>query len=280
MTVPNTFLIGAQKAGTTFLYSLLTQHPDVAGGTRKEPGYFTLNRDRGTDWYAAHYAGIAGAHIVIDASTTYSDVSLYPETPRLIAQLAPAARIIYVLRHPLERIESSWMQARDSGIRVSPDFNRAVRDYPPLMTSTRYGTNLAGFRDHFDDSQIRVELFDELVTQPGRVVDGLFGFLGVDPAAVELDIDTARRNPSSQKMEDGSLLYAARSIPGNEALRDLIPRSLRSVLRSALKRPFVGRPRWDLATHAWVCEQLAPEAEEALRYAGRDPSHWDLSLPS
>lgn len=279
MTKPNTFVIGAQKAGTTFLYTLLTQHPDVAGGASKEPGYFTLHRDRGPDWYTEHYTDAGEASVVVDASTTYSEVVRWPQTPGLIADFAPDARIIYVLRHPLERIESSWMQARNSGIRVSPDFNRAVREYAPFITAGRYATNLAGFREHFDDDRIRVELFDQLVADPGGLARRLFAFLGVDDS-VQLDVDATRRNPSSRKMEDRSLLYAARSIPGNETLRDLIPGPVRSVLRSAFKRPFRGRPRWDAATHRWVCEQLAPEAAEALRSTGRDPSHWDLSLPS
>ena len=68
---PNLFLIGAQKAGTTFLANLLGQHADICVSYPKETAYFTRNFGKGLNWYKAKYSEL-DAKYLLDATTGYS----------------------------------------------------------------------------------------------------------------------------------------------------------------------------------------------------------------
>src|SRR5690349_5131156 len=69
--LPSYVIVGAQKAGTTFLQSILCQHPNVGEPLRKEPNYFSFNYTKGEDWYRANFPLEAPGLITGDATTNY-----------------------------------------------------------------------------------------------------------------------------------------------------------------------------------------------------------------
>ena len=106
---PNFFVIGAQKAGTTRLCNLLQRHPSVAIPF-KEPFYFQSARAMAekAQWYRSIFEDVAHLPARGDGSTSYSMCGMYPGTAQRIHEFNPDARIIYMVRNPLQRIESSW----------------------------------------------------------------------------------------------------------------------------------------------------------------------------
>lgn len=106
---PNFVVIGAAKAGTTFLTSALAQHPDVHVHPHKEPHFFASERFKAPGaWerYLSSYDYSGTESACGEASTTNAMKYLYPDAAERIAARLPAARIIYVVRHPLDRIVS------------------------------------------------------------------------------------------------------------------------------------------------------------------------------
>ncbi len=121
---PDFVMLGAQKAGTTSLYAHLSAHPSVAPATRKEVHFFDLNHQRGMSWYRAHFP-MRGAH---DRGRVTGECSPYylfhPAVPERLVSALPAAKLIVLLRNPVERAYSHY-QHEVRNARESLDFEEA-----------------------------------------------------------------------------------------------------------------------------------------------------------
>lgn len=267
---------------------MLGQHPDLCISHPKEPGFFSWPHrwERGFDWYRERFAHCSGSELWGECSTTYSQVGVFPEVPGRIAAVAPDARIIYSIRHPLDRIRSAWIQYRSQGRRDVPaDFNEAVRSVPQLVDASRYRDQIEAYLEYLPPKRIRVILFDDMVARPEEAVRDCFEFLGVDPAPHPRQrVDAV--NAAVTKRADRAPVAVLRKVPGMARL-DPAKRVARAVSRTAVGRATVAMakrtlrrsippPRWDPTLRAQVVAELAPQARWALRFAGRDPDTWNL----
>src|SRR5262245_53029682 len=111
MAKPNFFLIGAPKAATTSLALLLGKHPQICIAKGKEPHFFSDDHvfARGMSWYESLFAHGRTRPAIGDASTSYARSGIFPNTVHRIVEHAPNARIIYSVRHPIDRIESAYV---------------------------------------------------------------------------------------------------------------------------------------------------------------------------
>ena len=115
---PNLFIIGAMKSGTSSLHAYLGTHPSVFMCEPKEPGYFVeqLNLKRGRGWYSKLFHGAEGASIRGESSTEYTKAPMYGGVPQRLAEFNPQAKIIYLMRDPIERsISHYWHMVRWHG---------------------------------------------------------------------------------------------------------------------------------------------------------------------
>jgi Sulfotransferase domain len=107
-TLPDFLVIGAQKCGTTFLYQLLTQHPHVKPAFHKEVHYFDLNFRRGVNWYRSHFP----LQVRKNRNYTTGESSPYylfhPHAARRAKALLPEAKLIVLLRNPVDRAYSHY----------------------------------------------------------------------------------------------------------------------------------------------------------------------------
>ena len=202
--LPNFIVIGAAKAGTTALYWYLAEHPAVFMSPVKETNYFAYGRDpsgrllygdadvhhfpiKTLGQYENLFAETGGAVAVGEASPIYLEC---PQTANRIRELIPATRLICSLRHPVERAYSDYqMYLRRRGRRFDPE-----RDLTPTaewargdsrwMQVGRYHQQLKRYFDVFPRSQIHVFLFDDLKRDTLQAVQGVYRFLGIDPAFV------------------------------------------------------------------------------------------------
>jgi Sulfotransferase family len=183
--LPNFLLIGAMKAGTTSLYRYLREHPQVFMPPEKELHFFAAPErwSRGRDWYEARFAAAAdGAVAVGEASPTYA---MYPEfaaVPERVAALLPDARLLYTVRHPIERMRSHYLHQVRRGREHAP-IERALVADPRYLDTSRYALQLERYLDRFPAERLLVitaeELRDDRLATVGRVLE----FLGADPAA-------------------------------------------------------------------------------------------------
>lgn len=110
--LPDFVIIGAQKCGTSSLYHLLRQHPDVEPSRRKEIHYFDVNFDRGIGWYKAHFpSGLRedGRGTISGESSPY--YLFHPHAPKRMAAAVPGAKLIVLLRNPVDRAYSHYQAA-------------------------------------------------------------------------------------------------------------------------------------------------------------------------
>jgi hypothetical protein len=190
MTLPTFVVIGAMKAGTVSLRHYLDEHPDVflgGGGMFGEPNFFIAenNWPRGRDWYESLFDGANGAAAIGECSPSYTWAHIYRGVPELMARLVPEARLVYVVRDPIARMQSMYMHQVSAG-RERRRAEVALLDDRYLGPSL-YGFQLAAFLDHFDRSQVLVIASEALRDRPRETLSAVFDHLAVEPAGVDLD---------------------------------------------------------------------------------------------
>lgn len=196
--MPNVLIIGAQRGGTSSLYRALLSHPDVVRPLRKEIEFFSEHHRRGERWYRAHYP-VRGKVIRLDATPQYL---LHPHAARRAAQLLPAARMIVLLRDPVERAYSHWRHMRSLGFedlpfetalevekgRIGPDLQRLLVE-PDYRATTlmrysyairgRYVEQLARWMRHYPREQFLVLPSEFVFADPTAALDRILRFLGI-----------------------------------------------------------------------------------------------------
>lgn len=252
--LPTFLVIGAQKAGTTALHQYLRAHPDVFMSRPKELRFFVAgaNWDRGPGWYADHFAGAGDRAAVGESSPDYARATVHPGVPERITALLPEVRLVYLVRHPLDRIRSAYQHALAHGAERRA-IGQAVLAEPHYVDDSRYAFQLSRYLDHLDRDRLLVVDSDDLRHRRSDTLARVATFLGLDPhrfrwSRVERDVYTS---------EGRTVPHRAVAVAGRSGwmtpLRRVVPASWRTRVRSRTSRPV--RPD-ELV--------LAPEVVEAL----------------
>jgi hypothetical protein len=109
--LPDFLILGAQRAGTSALYSYLRRHPEIGGPPWKEVNFFDIRYERGPSWYRGHFP-IRRPRLVGEASPSYL---FHPYAPERVASLLPGARVIALVRNPVDRALSHYHHEVDLG---------------------------------------------------------------------------------------------------------------------------------------------------------------------
>jgi hypothetical protein len=194
--LPDAVMAGVPKAGTSALARWLGARDDVFLPPDKEVHYFDGHRADGLEWYREQFAGAAGASVVLDATPTYA---LRDDWFADLAATLPDARILILLRHPVDRLWSAYWYLRSLG-QEPRSLERAVEEelsgtsrlpYEHVATGV-YTEVLDRVERHYPRSRVLVLLQDDLRAQPDRVFDETCDFLGISrsaPAAVGDEIN-------------------------------------------------------------------------------------------
>ena len=200
--IPCDFLvIGAQKAGTTALYAYLRWHPGITGPSWKEVSFFDRHWWRGEAWYRGQFPLRAGERLVGEASPTYLFHPLAPERAR---SLVPDAKLVALLRNPVDRAYSQYqhevalgreplsfedaLAAEDDRLageveRLIEDpraFSRAWWDHT-YAARGRYAEQLERWLAVFPREQLLVVPTEELGERPAETYASILDFLGAEP---------------------------------------------------------------------------------------------------
>lgn len=189
--LPNFLIIGAMKAGTTSLYHYLRAHPQVFMSAVKELDFFAHDPSgsRNVDWYRRQFAGAESDAVAIgEASTIYARYPRFPGVPDRIAALLPEARLIYVVRDPIERIRSHYQHQVAVGAERAP-LERAVFDNPIYVDCSRYAMQIEQYLQCFSREQLLLITAEDLRTQRLPTVRRVYEFLGVDVDYVPPNLD-------------------------------------------------------------------------------------------
>jgi hypothetical protein len=214
--LPSFFIIGAPRCGTTTLFDTLSRHPSVIPPASKEVAYFNVLLSRGLPWYRSNFPTVwqraaarrrTGAFATGDATPTYL---FHPHVARRIREAVPDARLIALLRDPVQRAYSHYHWAVGMGYELL-SFEEAVereeertrgelermlsdesylsfpRNYLSYLAMGVYVDQLAAWREVFPEDRFLVLSTGELQREPARVLRRTLEFLGL-PAAPGLDV--------------------------------------------------------------------------------------------
>jgi hypothetical protein len=298
--LPNFLIIGAQKCGTSALYQYLQQHPDVYMSPVKEPAFFAFENQtpdfRYVDGRPAHvnaavtrladyealFAARTNERAVGEASTHYLYV---PEAAGRIRTRVPAARLIAVLRDPVERAFSAYQHAVRDNHEPLRDFEAAV-DAESERAKTAgafiyryrdtglYHQQLRRYYDRFAADQIRVYLHEDMEAGLPAMLRDIFGFLDIDAGFVP---DTATRYNQSG-LPRSRLVHALGShnpvVRGTRRLaKRLLPRALATRLKDARTRN-LSRTQIDPEVRARLLPFFRDDILRLQDLLGRDLSRW------
>jgi hypothetical protein len=279
--LPNFLIIGAMKAGTTSLYSYVRAHPQVFMPETKELDYFidSLNWTKGQAWYEHHFDRAADAVAVGEASPHYTSGQWAEVASGHIADVLPDARLVYVLRHPLERMVShhrhavsewGWQGSLDELI-LEPA--RRVE----LIGTSKYAKQIDRYLEHFERDQLCVITSEDLHQRRVDTLRCVYAHLGVDAdfAPDELEVEA---NRGADHRQQGSAVRSLRDKPAYRALRRAVPAGVRTLAWRAVTRPpaDVEPSRLSPAMREAVLAELRPDLERLRFHLGADFHCWGL----
>jgi len=276
---PNYLVIGTAKAATTTLCALLGRHPQVFMAPAKELEFFSDDRiySRGVAWYESQFDAPECKLFRGEGSPQYTLRTIHPEASRRIAEYSSALKLIYIVRHPIRRIEAAWLHMRSwVDERAHHSFNKALEaNRGWLVDSANYWREIAPYRRSFPDDQILVLFFEDFKADPAATMRRCFEFLGADPDALP---DTSLHlNRTAEKHVPVAALSIARSLVGYRTLRRAIPSTWRRSLKGRfLLRRAEGKPRWLPAARQRVLDLLGDDTAQFLRFYGKPVGFWDL----
>ena len=230
-------IIGAMKAGTTILYNYISQHPKVCRCTVKEPEYFSSNlkhiqsKRAGKDYqrYEDLWNFKPTSHkFCIEASTGYTKYPFESQVPEKIKAYGIDPYFIYIVRDPYERIISQY-----NYMKIVHGLEYGSFDNPELISLSKYHMQLSQYTQTFDKKNISIIDFDELKTNPSRVVKQCFDFIKLNDTNFRIKIKTGKNETPYSKID--SMLGAVRSNKMiNALLSNKARRPLQILTRKAL----------------------------------------------
>jgi hypothetical protein len=300
MRRPTFFILGAPKCGTTALAQMLAEHPEVYVSRPKEPHFFDAGYDRGLPAYLRdHFGGWDGRGVAGEATPSYLSV---PYVAARLRRDVPHARLIAILRNPVQRAYSSWwmlhargmeplpfeeaLSANEESLARSADGTgapdekswqaqvRAIRAGKPLpirnyLESGHYARHLRNYLGHFPREQLDVVFSHELQVCPEATIRRLWRHVGVDDAAIFEGAEFVNEAVGSGAQ---SLLSLARAT-GVMRLRGLVPEWLKSWAKKRMTS-LGDPPPLPAGARAHLLKHFEPHTRELEALLGADLSSW------
>jgi hypothetical protein len=175
--LPNFICIGPGRAGTSWLYEILLEHPEVCMAKNiKETQFFNANYDKGVQWYEKFFEGCGSYRACGEISNLYI---VDPMVASRIKGTIPDCKILICLRNPYDRILSVYsFKLREGALNCS--FGEALRKMPEIINVNRYYSLIRPYYNLFGSKDIHFIFFDDIINNPHELCRALFSFLGVD----------------------------------------------------------------------------------------------------
>jgi hypothetical protein len=269
--LPNFFIVGVMKGGTTSLAKYLAAHPDVFMSPVKEPHHFCKDiriEDFRPDYrrsvefdirkylsqpmleekhvgffpyweqYVQLFRDTKGETAIGEASVGYLYSSVAASE---IAKKLPYAKIVISLRNPVERAYSHFMMDLATGDSKHNDFRQAIDDdfssakkgwgvSSLYIEAGLYHTQVKRYLDFFGQANVKIVLYDDLVSKPCETVRDIYDFLGVDSSFISPVLTEKFNVSSGQKYPE--LNRFLKQNPLAVSLKKYLPASLRSTIKS------------------------------------------------
>ncbi len=182
--IPNFIGIGAQRCGTTWLDAQLRKHPQAYLPTRrKEVHYFDQYFDRGPEWYQAFFPEqeVRDTHVAIGEITP--KYLFDPLVAERIHRYRPEAKLIVILRNPVDRAYSQYgLSIVKSG--RGGGFAKFLQENPEAFERGLYHDQLERYFKLFSRERILILFFEEVMADQAQALVRVCNFLGIDPSSI------------------------------------------------------------------------------------------------
>lgn len=250
--LPDFVIIGAMKCGTSTLHDQLAAQPGVFMSHPKEPNFFSDDAvyARGLDWYGALFAAAAPGDLCGESSTHYTKRPTHPQAAARLRAALPEARLIYLMRHPIDRLISHYVHEWTEN-RVRGSIDRAAQDHPGLIDYGLYAMQLEPYLDAYGPERILPLFLERMNRHPQETLEQVGRFLGLSGPLV-WRAELAARNVGAERLRKSALRRLLTDTPGlRELRRALIPKAWRQRVRAL----------WQMRDRP----QLSPDVEARLR---------------
>ncbi|MDQ3572975.1 MAG: sulfotransferase [Actinomycetota bacterium] len=280
--LPNLIVIGGLKCGTTSLHHYLNLHPEVEMSRPKELNFFVeeLNWDLGADWYRSHFR----AHAAVRGETSphYTNRPRFQGVAKRMREtLGAEARVVYVVRHPLERLLSHYLHSVGGGYEVRELADAVADPACAYVQRGRYAFQLDPYLEAFGEEGILIVSREELGRDREATMRRVFGFAGVDRDFTSEQFRREWETGSGKGSGGFRLMDRAVRMPGLRALDrnfDRLPERMRWLVERVVHDPGSGEaPKPELADplRQRLAAVFRPDAERLEALAGRSFG-WDL----
>ncbi|MCW8832140.1 MAG: sulfotransferase [Colwellia sp.] len=240
-------MIGAAKSATTSLSKMLSEHPQAAIAKDKEPHFFAYDKlyARGLAWYETKFSHCSDEIAIGDASVSYARLRTHPDAVKRIKAHVPDAKIIFMVRHPIERIESGYVESLGTeGTVPYPSINHAICQNPIFVDSSRYWETYESYCQYFGANNVKVIWFEEFIHNPVKAFQSVCKFLAIDDTII----------PSENAQKSNSRANAAnRSANLGRTKTDI---------------------NWDPKVKQWVVNELKDDSLKFLKHFFRASDYW------
>jgi hypothetical protein len=297
MPGPQFLIIGAARSGTTALYQYLAEHPRLFLTEPKEPHYFalagttpaftgpgdrqTINRlavpDR--DAYLRLYADARPDQVRGEASVS---TMYHPEAVSRVREMVPDARLVCILRDPVDRAFSAYGFMRTRGFEPCATFEEALADEPRRIAEgwhhiwhytamSRYGEQLRHLLEVFPREQLLLLRHEDLSADPDAVLARVYEHVGVPPVPRTVSPDPHRSGePRSRFL--GRVVSTHH--PLKKLLSPLLPTSLRRRLRRQVVARNIVRVSYRPETRRTLVKTFGPDLDLLEQVTGLDVAAW------
>jgi len=287
--LPDFLIIGAAKSGTSTLTDYLRLHPRIWVSPIKEPEFFAVDRvyERGFDWYRELFESAGPDQFCCEASTAYTRWPQLPSAAARIAQALPNAKLIYLMRHPIDRAYSHYVHRVTKevypGQPIRWTFEEHVANDPMCLDGSRYMDQIEQYLRYYPKGAFLFLFTDELNRDPKATLSKVWRFLGIpdiDPGDEPLVSNEtgSQREGKIRAQTTGPL----RSLPGLYRLAKEFPQSWRDGFYRLLQKSRYGRwmrrrhtpPKLLPETRRRLVDEFREGNERLSKFLGVDLSHW------
>ncbi len=253
---PDFIIIGAMKCATSSIHDQLARQAGVSMSEPKEPNFFAdaENWAKGMGWYESLFSSMAANDLKGESSTHYTKLPTYPQCASRVHQALPKARLIYVMRDPIDRIVSQYIHewsvhVIDKGCSI----DEAIREYPILVEYSKYAQQLTPYFELYGKDTILPVFFERLMANPQDELERIAKHIGYSDE-VRWYEDGAK-NVSSQRQRRNPVLDMVLGMPAIQSVRRaLLPESVRAKIRS--RWTMNERPELSRESLEWLYSQL------------------------
>jgi len=295
--LPNFIIIGSKKCASTALHNYLGQHPEIYTSKIKETGFFSYKYKEGMEFYSSYFKEAGGRKIIGECTPTYC---FLPYVAERIKEHFPDIKLILCIRNPVERAYSDWLMQSGMG-KETLSFDASMDICKKMLNETRdklakpggkksrqyteeeeeqkprthiiaglYSEMLKLYLKHFKREQIKIIIFEELMSDLDVQLSHIFSFLGADPGFIVPDKKSI--NFSYDRIIPKLIISIFGKKRGKNFLQH-IPQNFKSVLKKKMKKPSAPKLSAEQRLKYW--DYFKDDVAEVEKLLQIDLSHWD-----